>query len=36
MAPVQPPVRVVIRLPYNRPEEPLPDPPVVRAPLTPC
>ncbi|KZT05587.1 uncharacterized protein LAESUDRAFT_726877 [Laetiporus sulphureus 93-53] len=29
MAPAHPPVRVIVRLPYNRPEDPPPDPPRV-------
>ncbi|CCL98255.1 uncharacterized protein FIBRA_00249 [Fibroporia radiculosa] len=29
MAPTPPPVRVIVRLPYNRPEDPLQDPPRV-------
>jgi hypothetical protein len=27
-----PPIRVIVRLPYNRPEESTPDPPAVRIP----
>lgn len=30
MPPSLPSVRVIVRLPYNRPEEPLPNPPLVR------
>lgn len=29
--PQQPQIRVIVRLPYNRPDEPIPDPPRVGA-----